>query len=153
MAGSNTVRNEKVGQNRIACANNKDESPTALAIATDPTTPDSSTLSPSTSTVSEAVDEPLRRTAPPQLYEALSAKQFRLLRLFATKKDDSIRCCLQTFTAGSSDCPSYRAVSYAWGPKTSTIKPIYIGSQGDASREEATLLALDRRSLYQPRRF
>ena len=140
MAESNTVRNEKVGQNGIACANNKDESPTALVIATGPTTPDSSTLSPSTSAVSEAVDEPPRRTAPPQLYKALSAKLFRLLRLFATKKDDSIRCCLQTFTAGSPDCPSYRAESYTWGPKTSKDKPIYIGrdgSQHDASREGA----------------
>ncbi|KAK1075022.1 hypothetical protein LTR33_009616 [Friedmanniomyces endolithicus] len=140
MAESNTVRNEKVGQNGIACANNKDESPTALVIATGPTTPDSSTLSPSTSAVSEAVDEPPRRTAPPQLYKALSAKLFRLLRLFATKKDDSIRCCLQTFTAGSPDCPSYPAVSYTWGPKTSKDKPIYIGrdgSQHDASREGA----------------
>ncbi|KAK0932962.1 hypothetical protein LTR29_015438 [Friedmanniomyces endolithicus] len=141
MAESNTVRDDKVGQNGIACANNKNELPSSLAIATDPMTPDSSTLSPSTSAVSEALDEPPRRIAPPQLYKALSAKQFRLLRLFATRKDDftiSIRCCLQTFTAGSPDCPSYRAVSYAWGPKTSTIKPIYIGSQGDALRQEAT---------------
>ncbi|KAK0832045.1 hypothetical protein LTR73_002332 [Friedmanniomyces endolithicus] len=138
MARSNTVRDQKIGQNGIACANNKNELPTALAIATDPITPDSSTLSPSTSTVSEAVDEPPLRTAPPQLYKALSAKQFRLLRLFATKKDESIRCCLQTFTTGSPGCPSYRAISYAWGPKTSTDEPIYIGrdgSQRDASRE------------------
>ncbi|KAK0344096.1 hypothetical protein LTR91_019692 [Friedmanniomyces endolithicus] len=135
MAESNTIRD---GLNGIACASNKNESTATLAIATDPITPDSSTLSPSISAASEAVDGPLRSTAPSQLYKVLSARQFQLLRLFATKKDDSIRCCLQTFTAGSPDCPSYRAVSYAWGPETSTIKPIYIGSQGDALRQEAT---------------
>ncbi|KAK1072945.1 hypothetical protein LTR12_001560 [Friedmanniomyces endolithicus] len=151
MAESNTVRNEKIGANGIACANNYNESTSALAIATNPITPESSTLSPSISTTSEAVGEPLRRTAPPQLYKILSSRQFRLLRLFATEKDDdSIRCCLQNFTAGSPDCPSYRAVSYAWGPETSTDEPIYIGSQGDASREGATYECrhLDSQNLF-----
>ncbi|KAK5736563.1 hypothetical protein LTR17_007382 [Elasticomyces elasticus] len=99
----------------------------------------------------DRITSKLRRGRPlPQLYDNLSAGQFRLLRLFATEKDDAIRCCLQTFTAGSPDCPSYRAVSYTWGPKSSTIKPISISSQGNPLHEEPTD---ERRSLHSQNLF
>ncbi|KAK3663991.1 hypothetical protein LTR22_005211 [Elasticomyces elasticus] len=119
----------------VPCADHHG-SAAASANATDGITLDISTSSPTISTTSEAASEsPQRR----QLYDSLSAGQFRLLRLFAMKEDNAVRCCLQTFTAASADCPSYRAVSYAWGPKTSTT-PICISSrlnalQGDAPHE------------------
>ncbi|KAK5727467.1 hypothetical protein LTR15_003363 [Elasticomyces elasticus] len=133
MTGHITGHDEKVGHNDVAYPNH-DGSTAASANPTDAVTLDLSMPSPTISTESEATIElPQRR----QLYDNLSAGQFRLLRLFATEKHDDIRCCLRTFTAASPDCPSYRAVSYAWGPRTSTT-PICISSQGNALQRETT---------------
>ncbi|KAK3657792.1 hypothetical protein LTR56_002171 [Elasticomyces elasticus] len=141
-----TGHDEKVGHNDIPCANHDGSTATPVN-ATDCITPDLSTPSPTTSTATEAASEsPQRR----RLYDNLSAGQFRLLRLRAKEKDDDdIRCCLQTFTAASRDCPSYRAVSYAWGPKTSTT-PIRISSQCRTLQRETTF---ERRSLHSQNLF
>ncbi|KAK5734910.1 hypothetical protein LTR17_008543 [Elasticomyces elasticus] len=101
-----------IGQHDVPCANDH------ASAATPTNTADSATLL-------------------PQLYDGLSAGQFRLLRLAANEKCDVIICGLQTFTIASPHCPSYRAVSYVWGPKTSTT-PIYISSQGNALQGETT---------------
>ncbi|KAK4973391.1 hypothetical protein LTR42_005376 [Elasticomyces elasticus] len=133
MTGHITGHDEKVGHNDVAYPNH-DGSTAASANPADAVTLDLSTPSPTISTESEATIELPRRR---QLYDNLSAGQFRLLRLFATEKHDDIRCCLRTFTAASPDCPSYRAVSYAWGARTSTT-PICISSQGNALQRETT---------------
>ncbi|KAK4900951.1 hypothetical protein LTR27_002134 [Elasticomyces elasticus] len=128
-----TGHDEKVGQHDSPCTTHND----APAQTTDSMTLDLSTPSSTAKTTPKASSESSQRSVPPHLYKSLSGRQFRLLRLSATESNNDIRCCLQTFMAGSPDCPSYRAVSYAWGPRTSTM-PICISSQGSALQGETT---------------
>lgn len=64
-------------------------------------------------------------------YEPLeSATSIRLLRVFGSpgKLDDAIQCEIAQFDRTSTECPQYRALSYAWGDISNRV-PIVLNKQ------------------------